>query len=526
MRISTSQFYDASTTNYQRIYAATVADGQTVSSGLRVNTAADDPTGAANLLQLGQESSMLGQYQANMTSATNTMTQSETNLTSIQNALQSARELVLSGANGTLTDKDRQAKAAELTQLQAQVLSLMNGQDANGKYIFSGSKTSTPPYSQNSDGTYSYNGDQSSINVPIGTNLSVATNTTGWAAFEQATNTAPASSTMTSPAVDDGRVSLSAGQVTDTSTFNSSFASGQPYTVSFLSSTSFKITDAGGNDVTTDSSSNGAFSSANAEPQSITFRGMTLGLNVNLSSADSATTATADAAVAGHSFQLAETPDTFSTSRSPGNASSSVITSATESNAAAYNSTFPASGAVLKFTSATAFDLYAAPVTANSQPVSSGTLSGTTATVAGVDFTLSGAPAAGDQFTVQPNSHQTQNVLDTLSSIIKALNTPSDGNAVATQQLQATLDAGLGNLTSAMNQVSSANSNSGARRNIVTDQSGTNNTLTIANTTKQGEIANADPVAAITALTLQQTMLQAAQLAFSKISQLALFNKL
>lgn len=526
MRISTSQFYEASAANYQRVYSNVVTTGQEVSSGVRVNTAADDPVGASRLLQLGQQSSMLGQYASNISTLKTTLPQSETAMNSIQTLLQTAKDLVIQGSNGTYTDLDRQANATQLSQIQGQVLSLMNSQDANGQYIFSGSKTSTPPYSQNADGTYSYNGDQSSISLPIGNSLSVASNTTGWAAFEQATNTTRTSSTMTSPAVDDGRVTLSGGQVSNSATFNSTFASGQPYTVSFLSSTQFKITDGAGTDVTSETSQNGTFSSANAASQSIAFRGVSVGLNINLSTADRTSTATADAAVAGHSFQLSATPDTFSTSRSPGNPSATVITAATESNAAAYTSSFPPGGAVLKFSSATAFDLYAAPVTASSQPVSSGALVGSTATAAGVSFTLSGAPAAGDQFSVQANTHQTQNVLNTLAAAAAALNAPADGNPIALQKLNAAMDSALGNLNSASDQVSSATSNSGARGVIVDNQSANNDTQVAANTTSQGAIRNADPVASYTDLTLQQTMLQAAQLAFSKISQLGLFNKL
>jgi hypothetical protein len=66
MRISTSQYYDDSAANYQRIYSNVVATGQVVSSGVRVNTASDDPVGAARLLQLGQQSAMLGQYSSNI----------------------------------------------------------------------------------------------------------------------------------------------------------------------------------------------------------------------------------------------------------------------------------------------------------------------------------------------------------------------------------------------------------------------------------------------------------------------------
>ncbi|MEB0121183.1 flagellar hook-associated protein 3 [Pseudomonas sp. CCI1.2] len=537
MRISTGQFFDASAANYQRIYSNTLSTGQEVSSQIKLNTAADDPDGATRLLQLGQQSSLLGQYSSNMTAANATMTQAQSAMTGIQTALGRAQELVVGGANGTNTDKDRLANSEELTQIQAQVLSLMNSQDANGQYIFSGSKSSTPPYSQNSDGTYSYNGDQTSSSVPIGNGLSIATNTTGWDAFEQATNTARTSTTMTSPTTDDGRINLSAGQVTNSVTFNSAFASGQPYTVSFLSSTTYKITDNMNLNVTSASSGNGTFSSTSSASQSIGFRGLEISLNTNLSTADKTATGTqtatqvADAAVAGHTFQLAATPDTFSTSRSPGNASTTVITSAAETDATAYSSSFPPGGAVLKFTSPTQFDLYAAPITSTSKAVSSGTVntsgtpSITTATAAGITFSLSGTPAASDTFSVQANTHQSQNVLNTLAAAAAALAAPSDGNPVAQQKLAASMDAAIGNLDKANTLVQSAISNSGARQKIIINQGATNDTLVIGNTVAQGVIRDSDPVEAYTRLTLQTTMLSAAQLAFSKISQLGLFNK-
>lgn len=89
----------------------------------------------------------------------------------------------------------------------------------------------------------------------------------------------------------------------------------------------------------------------------------------------------------------------------------------------AYNSTFPSGSAILKFTSATNFDLYAAPLTADSKPVSSGVVGpGNVATAAGVSFTLTGAPspAANDQFSVSVNTHETQNILDTVSQLKNA----------------------------------------------------------------------------------------------------------
>lgn len=530
MRISTTQFYEASATNYQRTYNNVITTGNEVSSQVKLNTAGDDPVGAARVLQLAQQSSMLDQYKTNISTVNSNMTQAETALSSITDALQTAKELVIKAGNGTFTDADRKANAAELTQLKAQIVGLMGSQDANGQYLFSGSKSTTPPYALNSDGTYSYSGDQTSVNLAIGDGLSMASNTTGWDAFEQAINTTRTSSSLTSPAVNDGKVALSGGIVGSDTTYNSKFVGGQPYTVAFLSSSQLKITDAAGTDVTAEASQAGAFSSANASSQTVSFRGVNLNLNINLTDAERATPATADAAVAGHSFQLASTPSSISTTRSAGNPSAATITAAsvgaTASDMSAYNNSFPAGGAILKFSSATNYDLYASPITASSTPVSSGSLSGSTANASGVNFTLSGTPAAGDQFVVQANTHQTQNILNTLTSVITALNTPADGDPAAMQKLNGALDSALGNLTSGTEQISTAISSGGARQTAATSQGVTNDSLQASNSTNQSAITASDPVDAIARLTMQKTMLQALQLVFTQVSQLNLFSKI
>src|SRR5471032_65082 len=532
MRISTAQFYETSTANYTRIYANVVATGNEVSSHVKLNTASDDPVGAARVLQLAQQSSMLGQYTSNINSATNNLNQTEAALTAIQTAVGSAQQAILGASNGTLTDADRKGYASTLTQLQGTILGLMNSKDASGQYLFGGSKSGTPPYSQNADGTFSYNGDQSSINVAIGNNLTSATNITGWDAFEKAINTTRTSTTLTAPAADDGKVKLSGGQVSDSNKFNASFNNGQPYTVSFVSSTQVRITDAGGNDVTSEASQGGKISSASGTNQTLSFRGLDLSLNLNLSTADQASGAASDAAVAGHTFKLAATPDTITTARSPGNPSTTNVSASVVTDQAAYNSAFPQGGAILKFSSPTAYDLYQSPITAGSKPVSSGTLTtnanGTFATAAGVTFTINGTPTplAGDQFSVQGSAHQTQNLLDTLSSAITALSAPVDGNPQAQQTFQAAMGSAIGNLQSGLNQASDARSQVGVLGKAMEDQTTTNTSLQANNSNESNSITQSNPVDAIGRLTLQQTMLQASQMVFTQLSQLNLFNKL
>ncbi|MDB6443606.1 flagellar hook-associated protein 3 [Pseudomonas sp. 21TX0197] len=521
MRISTSQFYESTAANYQKNFAKIVKTSEEASSLVRVNTAADDPVGASRLLQLGTQASMLSQYETNANTIKATLGTTEAVMNSIGNVLQRAKELAVGAGNAGYTDADRQANASELAQIEEQLLSLMNSKDENGKYIFAGSKGDVVPFTRNNDGSYSYNGDQVTLDLPVGDTMSMATNSTGWEVFEQAINTSRSQVTRTAPAVDDGRVVLSNGQVSSSVSYNSKFRSGEPYTVEFTSGTQLRITDSGGNDVTAEASQGGAFDPNSKKGQAIMFRGLELTLNINLQTGD-----TPGAVLPGHTFTLAAKPDTFAATRSPGNPTAVQITGSEITDPVAYHASFPTGSAVLKFTSATDFDLYAAPLTADSQPVSSGTLAGNVATASGVSFTLDGTPGADDQFSIAVNTHETQNILDTVNQLKNALNTPTNGDPIALQKLQASLASGIGNLASGTDQLSSALSSVGGRGSALDTQSDTNKSLIAANTQTQSSIRDSDAAEVMTRLTLQQTMLQASQLAFSKIAQLGLFNKI
>lgn len=522
MRISTSQFYQTSASNYSNNFSNVVKTGQQASDNIRVRTAADDPVGAARLLQLQQQSNLIDQYTGNITNVRNSLGTAESTLNSITNVLARVKELAVGAGNGGYTDADRKANAQELTQLEEQLYSLMNSRDENGKYIFSGSRGDTQPYVRNADGTYTYQGDQSTLSLQVGDMLSMATNESGYSVFEQALNTSRSQTTLTSPAVDDGRVSLSNGQVSGSTQYNDRFRGGEPYTITFISGTQYKITDSANNDVTLEATGGGTFDSS--KDSSISLRGVEMRLDINLKEGDDP-----DTAIAGHTFTLASKADEVSGSRSPGNTSSSQITGAVISDQTAYSNAFPGGGAIIKFTSATNYEVYAQPMGPDARPVANGVLTGTPATkatIAGVDFDFSAPPANGDQFSVKVDTHQTQNILDTISEFRKALEMPVDTDLASRQKYQAALDSAIGNLESGANKVSEAISSIGARGAALDVQAETNESLKMANTKTQSSIRDADPAEVLVRLNLQQTMLQASQLAFTKISSLSLFNQL
>lgn len=526
MRISTAQYYATTAANYSRNLNNVMKTAEQASSGDKLVTASDDPVGAARLLQLEQQKAMLGQYTSNISALSTAQAQEESVLDSINTVLQKVSELAVRAGGASLNDDDRKSIGAEVAQAEEQLLNLMNSKDANGRYIFSGASTNTQPFVRNSDGTYSYQGDQTQLELKIGDSMSLGLNDTGWDVFQQAINAARSTTTMTAPAVDDGRVSLTQGLVSSGPAFDASFRNGQPYTLAFTSSTQFVITDSLGNDVTAEATGGGKFDPNNKDGSDISFRGVSFALDISFQATDNP--ANADAVIAGHSFQLAAKPDSFVSTRAPGNTSAAVISQTSVTNAADYKSFFPEGGAVLKFTGPGTFELYTRPMTSTSTPVTTGTVTAGVATAAGVSFTLGGAtaPAAADQFDITVNTHQTQNVLDTVSQLRQALETPISGNAAAQRNLDSVIASSIANLGNAKNQVDLARGAIGARGNVMDMQRDTIQSTGLINTSSQSSIRDADPAEVLTRLTLQQTMLQAAQLAFAKVSQLSLFNKL
>ena len=179
---------------------------------------------------------------------------------------------------------------------------------------------------------------------------------------------------------------------------------------------------------------------------------------------------------------------------------------------------------MLKFTSATDFELYASPVSANSKPISTGTLNGNTATAMGVEFELSGPPAAGDSFAIKVDTHQTQNILDTIGQLRAALSTPVDNDPVAKQKFKASLDAAIGNVSSASNQVTSSIASIGGRGQALDVQAETNEALSAENTKTQSSIRESDPAEVMVRLQMQTNMLQASLQAYAKVAGLSLVN--
>jgi flagellar hook-associated protein 3 FlgL len=138
MRISSSQYFTMNVETMSNQQASLANMYAQISSGKALQTAADNPLGAAQAVALTAQASNLAQYATNQASATTSLQQEDSTLTSVTNVMQSIQSLVVNAGNGTLNDTDRSALATQIQGYRSTLMTLANTTDANGNYIFAG----------------------------------------------------------------------------------------------------------------------------------------------------------------------------------------------------------------------------------------------------------------------------------------------------------------------------------------------------------------------------------------------------
>ena len=123
-----------------------------ISSGKKYLTPAENPTAASYALGFKQSINETQQYQDNIDMVEQRLRLEETALTSAIDTIQRLQELGLQGVSDSGNSIiARNAIADEFEQLNEHLISLANTRNANGEYIFSGTKTMQMPFGKKSD---------------------------------------------------------------------------------------------------------------------------------------------------------------------------------------------------------------------------------------------------------------------------------------------------------------------------------------------------------------------------------------
>lgn len=161
--------------NQQSLNTAT----QELSSGRSVNQLSDNPAAAASLVRNHDQSSQDAQFVQNIGTLQSRFQLADSTLSDVTTALTRAITLGTQGANGTENATDRQAIAAEVQGIQAQVTSLANT-SFQGSFIFAGTAVTTQPFTIDpSSGAATYNGNTGVTSVQLSSGESIQGNVPG-----------------------------------------------------------------------------------------------------------------------------------------------------------------------------------------------------------------------------------------------------------------------------------------------------------------------------------------------------------
>lgn len=185
MTISTSGFYDRSRSQLLTLGDRVDTLQSQISTGKRINSAADDAAGYSQVSSLNRQLSNATVNTSNLNLAKSLLDQTDSTLGSITSQLQRAQELGVQANSGTLSDNDRAAIAESIDGIIDDVLALANSKDARGQSLFGGTADAAA-FTKNADGSVSYTGGGAAASIPIGDGRSVAATESGDAVFSGA----------------------------------------------------------------------------------------------------------------------------------------------------------------------------------------------------------------------------------------------------------------------------------------------------------------------------------------------------
>lgn len=158
---------------------------QQISTGKRVNQPSDDPATAAALVENQSRADAVDQYTQNGNTVLDMVQTADSALSSVVSDVNQAISVGVEGANGTMSDADRQTLANQVAGTLSSVVSLANT-SYGGIHLFGGTATTTVPYTTDttSPSGYQYNGNDGVNSVAIGDGYEVPVNVPGDQLFQ------------------------------------------------------------------------------------------------------------------------------------------------------------------------------------------------------------------------------------------------------------------------------------------------------------------------------------------------------
>jgi flagellar hook-associated protein 3 FlgL len=152
MRVATSAYTDAMLNQFNLLAAKQYNLQSQVSTGLRVQSASDDPAAMQNTLNYAAEKSAQTQYTANISTLQSRADVVYTALQTLQTVSSRVGEIATSAATATASTSDLNNYADEVNTLINHVVTAANAKDpSSGKYLFAGTASGSAPFTTTTD---------------------------------------------------------------------------------------------------------------------------------------------------------------------------------------------------------------------------------------------------------------------------------------------------------------------------------------------------------------------------------------
>jgi len=147
--------------SYEKNLSGISKTQEQISLGTKINRPSDDPSGCSLTMALMSNLNLNGQYQRNITNGLGWLQQTDVGLEKATDAMQKVRELVVQGANDTLTQDDRVAIAEQVDTMTDAMVEVANT-SLGGIYIFAGLDNTSEPFHRSGD-DFTFTGDDSEV---------------------------------------------------------------------------------------------------------------------------------------------------------------------------------------------------------------------------------------------------------------------------------------------------------------------------------------------------------------------------
>lgn len=180
MRIATTQYHLTMSQTLQNAQARVERVMEQMASGQRYLLPSDNPVANVRLSRMTREEAALGQYRDNIGALSTRLTQNETVLDGAMQDMQQTRDLLVWASDGTNTSQDVNAMAGSLASLRDSLFYTANSKDQEGRYLFSGTATSTATITYNAaapvGSRYAFTGNTATQQVAVGNGITQSAN--------------------------------------------------------------------------------------------------------------------------------------------------------------------------------------------------------------------------------------------------------------------------------------------------------------------------------------------------------------